>query len=323
MIDKNSIRFKNINLGDIMSLIIAYMGKKGCVMAADKRKIAYFGDKKELDILESELYGGTIQTDDDFLKRAEELDIAIKITDGASKLLVIGDIVRGEVSSKGTFQTKRRRIYGTTNGYQLVELLGSQTQSRKAGDNGIIIFGNKYAKQLAQKLISSKWKASQNLREMREVFEEILSEVSSKTPTVGDNFDVIVKQPTYSQTTAQLNLNKTIDHDIKLLARFRQDLIEKLVQQNLEIEMSYKIIDNGDIGRVVDIDGGKLKVKLNDKTQAVDENWQQKVAPGHVVEMFSESDDVKLKDKVIVKDEKLCLKKDKSPLQCDVILCTL
>lgn len=306
-----------------MSLIIAYMGKRGCVMAADKRKIAYFGDKEELDVLESELYNGTIQSDEEFLQRAEELNVSIKITDGASKLLEIGEIIRGEVSSKGTFQTKRRRIYGTTNGFQLVELLGSQTQSRKAGNNGIIIFGNRYAKQLAQKLISSKWNSSQNLITMREVFEEIMGEVSSKTPTVGDDFDVIVKHPTYSETTAQLNLNKTIDHDIKLLARFRQDLIEKLVQQNLEIEMSYKIIDNGDIGRVVDIDGGELKVQLNDKTQAVDENWKQVVAPGQVAVMFTESDNVKLKDKVIVKDEKLCLKKDKSTLKCDVILCTL
>lgn len=306
-----------------MSLIIAYIGKKGCVMAADKRKIAYFGDKEELDTLESELYGGTIQSDDEFFKRAEELNVSVKITDGASKLLVIDEIIRGEVSSKGTFQTKRRRIYGTTNGYQLVELLGSQTQSRNAGNSGIIIFGNKYAKKLAQKLISSKWESSQNLRKMSEVFEEILREVSSKTPTVGDSFDVIIKQPTYSQSTAQLNLNKIIDHDIKLLARFRQDLIEKLVQQNLEIEMSYKIIDNGDIGRVVDIDGNKLQVQLNDKTQAVDENWQQKVAPGHSVIMFTESDNVKLKDKVIVKNEKLCLKKDNSSLKCDVILCTL
>lgn len=306
-----------------MSLIIAYMGKRGCVMAADKRKIAYFGDKEELDVLESELYNGTIQSDEEFLQRAEELNVSIKITDGASKLLEIGEIIRGEVSSKGTFQTKRRRIYGTTNGFQLVELLGSQTQSRKAGNNGIIIFGNKYAKQLAQKLISSKWNSSQNLITMREVFEEIMGEVSSKTPTVGDDFDVIVKHPTYSETTAQLNLNKTIDHDIKLLARFRQDLIEKLVQQNLEIEMSYKIIDNGDIGRVVDIDGGELKVQLNDKTQAVDENWKQVVAPGQVAVMFTERDNVKLKDKVIVKDEKLCLKKDKSTLKCDVILCTL
>lgn len=306
-----------------MSLIIAYMGKKGCVMAADKRKIAYFGDKEELDILEKELYNGSIQNDDEFLKRAEELGVSIKITDGASKLLVMGEIIRGEVSSKGTFQTKRRRIYGTTNGYQLVELLGSQTQSRKAGNKGIIIFGNKYAKRLSQKLISSKWDSSQNLRKMGEVFEEILSEISSKTPTVGDTFDVIVKQPTYSEATAQLNLNKTIDHDIKLLARFRQDLIEKLVQQNLEIEMSYKIIDNGDIGRVVDIDGNMIKVQLNDKVQAVDENWQQIVVPGHNVIMFTESDDVKLKDKVIIKDEKLCLKKDKSTLRCDVILCNL
>lgn len=313
----------HVNLVDTMSLIIAYMGKKGCVMAADKRKIAYFGDKEELSALESELYNGKIQNDEELLERAEELNVSVKITDGASKLLEIGEIIRGEVSSKGTFQTKRRRVYGTTNGYQLVELLGSQTQSRKAGNNGVILFGNKYAKKLAQKLLSSKWKASQNLMTMKEVFEEILSEVSSKTPTVGDEFDVIVKHPTYSEATAQMNLNKTIDQDIKLLARFRQDLIEKLVQQNLEIEMSYKIIDNGDIGRVVDIDGNELKVQLNDKTQAVDENWQQVAAPGHNVVMYAESDDVKLKDKVIVKDEKLCLKKDKSPLKCDVILCTL
>ena len=306
-----------------MSLIIAYMGKKGCIMAADKRKIAYFGDKEELNTLERELYDGSIQTDDEFLKRAEELDVAIKITDDASKLTVLGEIVRGEVSSKGTFQTKRRRIYGTTNGYQLVELLGSQTQSRKAGNNGIIIFGNKYAKKLAQKLVSSKWKPTQNLNTMSDVFEEILTEVSSKTPTVGDTFDIMVKHPTYSETTAQFNLNKTIDHDIKALARFRQDLIEQLVRQNLEIEMSYKIIDNGDIGRVVDIDGDRLQVQLNDKTQALDENWKQVAAPGQSVIMYAESDNVKLKDKVIVKDEKLCLKKDKSGLICDVILCTL
>lgn len=307
----------------MMSLIIAYMGKKGCVMAGDKRKIAYFGEKEDLDTLESELYSGKIQNDEELHERAEELNVAVKITDGASKLLEIGEIIRGEVSSKGTFQTKRRRVYGTTNGYQLVELLGAQTQSRKAGNNGVILFGNKYAKKLAQELLSRKWEASQNLMKMREIFEEILSEVSLKTPTVGDTFDVIVKHPTYSETTAQMNLNRTIDQDIKLLARFRQDLVEKLVRQNLEIEMSYKIIDNGDIGRVVDINGNELKVQLNDKTQAVDENWQQTAAPGHNVVMYAESDDVKLKDKVIIKDEKLCLKKDKSPLKCDVILCTL
>ena len=35
-----------------MSLIIAYVGKKGCVMAGDKRRIAYFGSKEERELLE-------------------------------------------------------------------------------------------------------------------------------------------------------------------------------------------------------------------------------------------------------------------------------
>ena len=61
-----------------MSLIIAYIGKKGCVMAADKRKIGYFGDKEKLDTLEEELYSGAIESDDAFLKRAEEKSVFIK-----------------------------------------------------------------------------------------------------------------------------------------------------------------------------------------------------------------------------------------------------
>ena len=180
-----------------MSLIIAYIGKKGCVMAADKRKIGYFGDKKNLDILEKELYGGSIDNDEDFLNRASELGISIKITDDASKLKTVGNCIRGEVSTKGTFETKRRRIYGTTNGYQIIELLGSETESRKAGEKGIIIFGNNYAKHLAENLISRKWKSSQSLRYMGEVFEGILAEVASKTPTVGDKFDVLMQQPNF------------------------------------------------------------------------------------------------------------------------------
>lgn len=191
-------------------------------MAADKRKIGYFGDKKNLNILEEELYHGTIDNDEDFLNRASELGISIKITDDASKLKVVGNCVRGEVSTKGTFETRRRRIYGTTNGYQIVELLGSDTQSRKAGDKGIIIFGNKYAKQLAENLISRKWKPSQSLRYMGDVFEDILTEVASKTPTVGDKFDVLIQQPNFTNSEAQRHLNLTIDHDIKVLTKFRQ-----------------------------------------------------------------------------------------------------
>lgn len=306
-----------------MSLIIAYIGKKGCVMAADKRKIGYFGDKKNLNILEDELYDGSIESDEDFLNRASELGISIKITDDANKLKVVGNCIRGEVSTKGTFETRRRRIYGTTNGYQIVELLGSDTESRKAGKKGIIIFGNNFAKQLAENLISRKWKASQSLRYMGDVFEDILTEVSSKTPTVGDKFDVLIQQPNFTESEAQKHLDITIDHDIKVLTKFRQELTEQIVQQNIAIDMANKIIEKGDIGRVVNIDGNMVYVQLNDKTQAMDGNWKQLAGPGQNVLMFTESDNVKIGDKVVIEDENLCLKKDKSSLRCDIILCSL
>ena len=306
-----------------MSLIIAYVGKKGCVMASDKRKIGYFGDKENLAVLEKELYEGKIDNDDDFLKRATELGISIKITDDANKIKIIGNTIRGEVSTKGTFETRRRRIYGTTNGYQIVELLGSNTESRKAGESGVIIFGNEYAKRMAETLIKREWKSSQSLRYMGEIFEGILNEVSSKTPTVGEKVDVLMQQPKYDKAEAQRHLNMTIDHDIKVLTKFRQELTEKLVQQSIEIEMANKIIDKGDVGRVVQIDGEMLFVQLNDKTQAVDANWKQLAGPGQNVLMFTESDNVKIGDKVVIENEDLCLKKDKSSLKCDIILCSL
>lgn len=306
-----------------MSLIIAYVGKKGCVMASDKRKIGYFGDKENLRILENELYDGKLATDDEFLARAEELSISIKITDDATKLKKVGNTIRGEVSTKGTFETKRRRIYGTTNGYQMLKLLGSETEKRNAGKSGLIIFGNDFAKRMAETLIQRKWKASLSLRYMGEIFQSIVEEVASKTPTVGKKVDVMMQQPKYNESEAQKHLNITIDHDIKVLTKFRQELTEKLVQQNIAIDMANKIIDKGEVGKVVNIDGNMLYVQLNSKTQAMDGNWKQLAAPGQNVLMFTESDNVKIGDKVIIENEDLCLKKDKSSLKCDIILCSL
>ena len=87
--------------------------------------------------------------------------------------------------------------------------------------------------------------------------------------------------------------------------------------------MANKIISKGDIGRVVNVDGNMVYVQLNDKTQAMDSNWKQLAGPGQNVLMFTESDNVKIGDKVVIKDENLCLKKDKSSLKCDIILCSL
>ena len=306
-----------------MSLIIAYMGKKGCVMASDKRRVAYFGNKEQLSLLESELYNGKIKTDEEFKKKAEEYGITIKITEDATKITTVGNCVMGEVTTKKVFETYRKRIYGTTMGYQIVELSGSETISRKAGEKAIIVFGNKFAKQEAEKLINKRWKSSLSLKYMGDIFEEILTEISRKTPTIGNNFDVLIKQPKFNKTEAQKHLNATIDKDIKVLSKFRQKLQEDLIQKNKEITLADKIIDKGDIGEVVSIDGMMLEVQLNNKTQAFSENWKQIAKPNENVLMFSDSDNVEIGDKIVIQDEKLCLKKDKSDLKCDIILCSL
>ena len=84
-------------------------------------------------------------------------------------------------------------------------------------------------------------------------------------------------------------------------------MTEQLVQQNLDIEMANKIIDKGDVGKVVNTDGNMLYVQLNNKTCAVDGNWKQLAGPGQNVLMFTESDNVKIGDKVIIENEDLVL----------------
>ena len=259
-----------------MSLIIAYVGKKGCVMASDKRRIAYFGNNRQA--LEDELYNGNITTDEELYQKSKELDVPIKITDDADKLRVVGNTVRGEVSTKGAYETKRKRIYGTTNGYQIVEL---------------------------------------------NIFEEILSDIAQKTPSIGKEFDVLIQQPKFDKSEAQKHLNITIDADIKVLTKYRQQLTEEMIQKTREIELANKIIDEGPIGEVESIDGKMVEVKLNSKTQAFNFNWKPLAGPNDNVIMFCDTDDIKIGDKVIIKDEVLCLKKNSSPLSCNIILCSL
>ncbi len=304
-----------------MSLIIAYVGKKGCVMAGDKRKIAYFGENRQS--LEEELYSGEIKNNAELEQRSEELNVPIKVSDDADKIRIVGNTIRGEVSTKGTHETKRRRIYGTTNGYQIIELIGSETTSRQAGDSGIILFGNNFAKKQAELLIKRKWKVSYSLKLMGDIFGEILEEISNKTPTIGKNFDVLIKQPNFSKAEAQMHLNITIDNDIKVLTKYRQQLAKEIIEKNREIELSNKIIKTGEIGEVISIDGKMIEVKLNDKTQAFDYNWKLLSKPNQNVIMFCRAKDVEIGDKVIIKDEVLCLKKNSAPLICNIILCSL
>ena len=318
-----------------MSIIIAYIGRKGCVMASDKRRIAYFGDKDNREKLEEELYSGNIRNDEELYKEAAKLGIDLKISDDAKKIKSIGNAVMGEVSSKTTREVRRRRIYGTTNGYQIIELIGSELKNKETGSSGIIIFGNKIAKQMANSLIKQRWKSSISLKYTGDIFEEIIKEIAEKTPSVGKNIDVIIgKDSKLTKTTAQKYLDEAETRDIKVLEKYRQKLAEDLEEQRESIEVANKIINKGTIGYISKIEGKMLNVKLTDKVNAYDTNLKKVAGSNEEVIMFLDKDtegneikeaDVssyaKVNDKVVIKNENLCIDKNNIPLNCGIILC--
>ena len=156
---------------------------------------------------------------------------------------------------------------------------------------------------------------------MGDIFAEIIKEVSKTTPTVGNEVDVLIKNESYTPKQAQEHLNELITTDIKLLTKFRQKLQNDLIEKSREIELASKIIDEGSIGKVINIDGNMLEVKLNDNTVAYDFNWKELSGPNENVLMFSENSNVKVGDEVVIEGEELRLKKDKSSLTCNIILC--
>lgn len=318
-----------------MSVIIAYIGKKGCVMASDKRRIAYFGDKEEREKLEQDLYTGKIRNDEELYNEATKRQITLKISDDVNKIKKIENALMGEVSTKTTMEIRRKRIYGTSNGYQIVELLGSETQNKERGGSGIIIFGNKIAKSMANSLIKERWKPSLSLKYIGDIFEEVIKEIASKTPSVGKNVDVLYsKDNTLNKTTAQEYLDKTEERDNKLLEKYRQKLTEDLIKQQKSVELAGKIVTEGDVGFVESNEGKILKIKLAKDVQAFDMDWKVLAKPGEEIIMFLDKDNngneikdtevsnyVQKFDKVVVKDENLCLEKNNIKLNCNIILC--
>lgn len=303
-----------------MTLLIAYVGKKGCVIASDKKRIAFMGNSEKL---EDELFSGKIKTNEELFSKANDENVNINITDDGDKIYSVGDALKGEIINKGAFVTKRRRIYCVANGYQIIELEGSTITSQSSGKSGIIIFANKFAKGKANELISKKFKPSLSLEAIGDLFREIIRDVSKLTPTVGENSDALISKKSFTPEEAQKYLNEIVEDDVKELEIYRMKLQDELIKKTKEIELASKIITKGPIGKIVSVNGNNVDVKLNKDTRAFNSNWELISAPGEIVKMVSTSDNPQIGDEVVIENEDLCLLKDKSPLQANVILCSL
>ena len=69
-----------------MTLVVAFIGKNGAVMAGDMREITFEGEKSDREKLEKELYSGNIVTDDELMQKAKEFGVRIKVTDNKNKI---------------------------------------------------------------------------------------------------------------------------------------------------------------------------------------------------------------------------------------------
>jgi len=305
-----------------MSLIITYIGSKGCVMAADKRSIGFLGDKKQREVLEEDLYSGKINTDEKLLKRAEELDINLKIIDHGEKIRNLGKVLVGEVKIRATHETKRKRIYATTNGYHQVELTGSEIQNVKSGQSSIVIFGNKITKEIAGKSLQKHFKSKISLNEVGKIFQKVMEDVAKATPSVSTEYDIFIIHPQMNHKQAMELLRTSIISDVQELEKWRKELKEDMLAKRRDIQMASRIMTQGEVGRVKTIEGDGVEVILSEGVEALDMNWNVLAGSGDIIIMKMEQPSpLNLGDLVVIEDENLCIKKNKSSLSCDIILC--
>ena len=305
-----------------MSLIMTYVGSKGCVMVGDKRSIGFLGDKTQRELLEEELYSGKIKTTEELFQKAGELDIALKITDESEKVRNLGKVLVGEVKLRTTTETKRKRIYATTNGYHQVELSGSDIKKVQSGKSSIVVFGNKFTKEIANKSLKKHWKSKISLKEVGKIFQSVMEDVAKITPTVSSQYDIFIIHPQLDHKQAMELLRNTLISDVEELRKWREKLKQDMLEKTRDIQMATRIITQGEVGRVKKVDGTEVEVILAPGVEALNMDWNVLANAGDSIIMkMEEPNPLNLGDLVVIEDENLCVKKNKTCLSCDIILC--
>jgi len=291
-------------------------------MAGDRRSIGFLGDKTQRELLEGDLYSGKIKTDEELIKRASELDINLKITNESEKVRNLDKVLVGEVKVRATHETKRKRIYATTNGYHQVELTGSEIENVKSGKTSIVIFGNKLTKEIAGKRLKKYWKSKISLEKVGEIFENVMREVAEATPSVSPQYDVFIIHPQMDHKQAMELLRTTIISDVKELEKWRENLRQEMLEQRRDIQMANRIMTHGEVGRVKNVEGNKVEVILTDGVEALNMDWNVLAKAGDAIFMKIEQPSLlSVGDLVVIEDENLCIKKNKTTLSCEIILC--
>jgi hypothetical protein len=189
-----------------MSLVIAFIGRQGAVMAGDMREIITRGDRMPTETLEHELYSGLIVTDDELRKRAGELGISLTIRDDKRKVTRRDGILVGEVSETEGGVTRKRRLYATAGEYALAGITDADLRLTGKGKAGnFVVLGNQITQQIAHTCIQEHWKNG-GVHDAIRILMLSMERASKATASVSGLYTLI-------HTPAKVSLSEIIGRD--------------------------------------------------------------------------------------------------------------
>ncbi len=190
----------------LMTLVIAFIGKQGAVMAGDMREIAFQGNDSCIEELERELYNGLIASDDELKERASEIGVTIRVRDDKAKVLQRDGVLIGEVTETDGSAVAKKRLYATRGSYAIAEIIDSRLRVTQRGSaSNFVVLGNNITKQIANQCIQGVWEGGTVPDAVRLIM-LTMQIAASVTASVSRTFILV-------HTDLAANLGSTIEQD--------------------------------------------------------------------------------------------------------------
>jgi hypothetical protein len=174
-----------------MSLVIAFIGSEGAVIAGDLREILMAGPDAAINRFEQELYSGQIRTDTDLQKRAIENGIVLRLRDDKCKVSDHEGILIGEVAESEGDKIRRRRLCVACGTYAIIDIDDDESRLKQRGSGGtFVVLGNEVTKRIAHAMIQSEWKSGTFPDAVRLII-RIMNAAASSTASVSRTYTIL------------------------------------------------------------------------------------------------------------------------------------
>jgi len=191
-----------------MSLVIAFVGREGAVMAGDLREILMKGPDAAICGFEQELYSGQIRTEPDLRRRALERGIILHLRDDKSKVSNHDGILIGEVAESEGDTVRKRRVCVACGTYTIVDITGDTVILKQEGQGStFVVLGNEVTKRIAYGMISSEWKNGTFPDAVRLII-RIMTAAASCTPSVSKAVTILQTQKKADRAAMEIVMKK-------------------------------------------------------------------------------------------------------------------